>query len=96
MSRAPWNNVLHPAVETAGLLLAPAPTAVRGRRMHQIKKIQNNDGPITKDNLPKINPFKLRATEKALLELINSIEDYPDIFPGKELPEGYHRFGTKR
>ena len=37
MSRAPWNNVLHPAVETAGLLLATAPTAVRGRRMHNLR-----------------------------------------------------------
>ena len=33
MSRAPWNIVLHPAAETAGLPLATALAAVRGRRM---------------------------------------------------------------
>ena len=43
MSRAPWNNVLHPAVETAGLLLAAAPTAVRGRRMQLLKEPRKND-----------------------------------------------------
>ena len=38
MSRAPWNNVLHPAAETAGLPLAAAPAAVRSRRMHTYQK----------------------------------------------------------
>ena len=34
MSRAPWNNVLHPAVDAAERPLETAPAAVRLRRMH--------------------------------------------------------------
>lgn len=52
----------------------------------QIKKIQNIEGPITPRNLPKINPLKLRETEKEVLTLVNSIEEYPTLYPGKEPP----------
>ncbi|MGN1418079.1 MAG: hypothetical protein ACI4W6_01990, partial [Acutalibacteraceae bacterium] len=50
----------------------------------QLKKIQNIDGDITSKNLPKINPLKLKEVEKQLLNLINGIEKYPSLFPGKE------------
>lgn len=62
----------------------------------QLKKIQNIDGKITAKDLPKINPLKIKETEQTLLNLLNNIEDYPSSFPGRELPEGYHPFGTRK
>lgn len=52
----------------------------------QLKKIQNIDGEITAKDLPKINPLKIRETEKTLLKLVNGIEKYPSLYPGKEPP----------
>ena len=52
----------------------------------QIKKLQNIDGDITTKDLPKINPLKLKETEKKLLSLINGIEKYPSLYPGKNPP----------
>ncbi|MGN0635922.1 MAG: oleate hydratase [Acutalibacteraceae bacterium] len=61
----------------------------------QLKKIQNVDAELTAKDLPKINPLKIKETEKELLALINSVEAYPSLFPGKELPQGYRPFGKK-
>lgn len=52
----------------------------------QLKKIQNITGDLTSSDLPKINPLKLKEKEKELLTLINEMEPYPSLFPGKELP----------
>ncbi|MGN0519114.1 MAG: oleate hydratase [Candidatus Fimenecus sp.] len=52
----------------------------------QLKKIQNIDGDLTAKDLPKVNPLKLKETEKQLLKLVNGMEKYPSLFPGKEMP----------
>ena len=52
----------------------------------QLKKVQNIDGDITSKDLPKVNPLKLKETEKTVLKLINGIEKYPSLYPGKDLP----------
>ncbi|MGN0298003.1 MAG: oleate hydratase [Lachnospiraceae bacterium] len=52
----------------------------------QIKKIQNINGPITGKNLPKMNPLKFREMERKILALVNGIEEYPSLYPGKEPP----------
>ena len=52
----------------------------------QLKKIQNIQGDIKASDLPKINPFKLHEMQEELLKLLNNIEDYPSIYPGKEPP----------
>ena len=53
----------------------------------QIKKLKNIDGDITAKDLPKINPLKLKETEKTVLTLVNGIEKYPSLYPGKNPPE---------
>ena len=53
----------------------------------QLKKVQNIEGDITAKDLPKINPLKLKETERELLTLINEVEPYPSLYPGKEPPE---------
>jgi oleate hydratase len=52
----------------------------------QLMKIGNINGEITEKDLPKINPLKLKETEKKVLKLMNDIEPYPSIYPGKENP----------
>lgn len=52
----------------------------------QLKKVQNIEGEITSKDLPRINPLKIKETEKEILRLINQIEAYPSLFPGKEMP----------
>ncbi|MGN0168281.1 MAG: oleate hydratase, partial [Acetatifactor sp.] len=52
----------------------------------QLKKVQNIDGPITAKDLPKVNPMKIREMEKTVLTLINNIEEYPTLYPGKNPP----------
>ena len=52
----------------------------------QLMKIQNIDGKLTAKHLPKVNPLKLRETEQKILELLNGIEPYPSLYPGKEAP----------
>lgn len=55
----------------------------------QLKKVQNIDGAITSKDLPKINPLKLKEAERELLTLLNGIEEYPTLYPGKEKPVIY-------
>ena len=50
----------------------------------QLLKIMNKKGDITTKDLPKINPLKMKQTEKEIVTLINNIEPYPTLFPGKE------------
>lgn len=52
----------------------------------QLKKVRNIDGEITADDLPKINPFKMKEMEHEALSLLNEIEPYPSLYPGKEAP----------
>ncbi|MGN0812478.1 MAG: oleate hydratase [Candidatus Coproplasma sp.] len=53
----------------------------------QLKKMQNIEGDITAKDLPKINPLKMKETEKKVLSLINGIEKYPTLYPGKYPPK---------
>lgn len=52
----------------------------------QLKKVQHIEGDITAKDLPKVNPFKLKEMEKEALALLNEIEPYPSLYPGKEPP----------
>ena len=54
--------------------------------MGQLKKVQNITGEITEKDLPRINPFKLKEMQAEALTLINSVEPYPSLYPGKEPP----------
>lgn len=53
----------------------------------QLKKIQNITGDLTSKDLPKINPLKIKETEKQVLDIINNFDEYPSLFPGKEMPK---------
>ncbi|MGN0824466.1 MAG: oleate hydratase [Candidatus Coproplasma sp.] len=53
----------------------------------QLKKIKNIEGDVTAKDLPKINPLKIKETEKQVLSLINGIEKYPSLYPGKNPPK---------
>ncbi|MGN0768964.1 MAG: oleate hydratase, partial [Christensenellales bacterium] len=53
----------------------------------QLKKMQNIQGNITAKDLPKINPLKIKETEMQVLSLINGIEKYPTLYPGKNPPK---------
>jgi len=52
----------------------------------QLKKVQNIEGDLTAKDLPKINPLKIREMEKEVLKLLNEIEPYPSLYPGKDAP----------
>lgn len=52
----------------------------------QLKKVRNINGEISADDLPKINPFKMKEMEHEALLLLNEIEPYPSLYPGKEAP----------
>ena len=52
----------------------------------QLKKVQNIEGDVTAKDLPAINPFKLKEMQQTALTLINSVEPYPSLYPGKEPP----------
>ncbi|MDD4292089.1 MAG: oleate hydratase [Clostridia bacterium] len=52
----------------------------------QLKKVQNIKGNLTSKDLQKINPLKSKETEKQLLTLINHLEPYPSLYPGKIPP----------
>lgn len=72
-------------VEKKSLEVAPTFYDIR-YVIAQLKKVKNINGKITASDLPQINPFKLREMQEQLLNLINSVEDYPSIYPGKEPP----------
>lgn len=55
--------------------------------VEQLKKIQNIEGNITAKDLPEINLLKWKETEKQVLSLINGIEKFPTLYPGKNLPK---------
>ena len=52
----------------------------------QLKKIQNINGDITAKDLPKINPLKIKEMQEEMINLINGIEKYPSLYPGKYPP----------
>lgn len=52
----------------------------------QLKKIRGIKGDITHKDLPRINPLKLKQMENDMLDLLNSVEKYPSLFPGKDMP----------
>ncbi|MGN1399131.1 MAG: oleate hydratase [Erysipelotrichaceae bacterium] len=52
----------------------------------QLMKIMNKQGKLTAKDLPNINPLKIKEMEKQALNLINNIEDYPTLYPGKDNP----------
>lgn len=58
---------------------AKAPDGIEKRKAYII-------GDVTAKDLPKINPLKLKETEKTVLSLINGIEKYPSLYPGKNPP----------
>lgn len=55
--------------------------------VEQPKKIQNIEGNITAKDLPEINLLKWKETERQVLSLINGIEKFPTLYPGKNLPK---------
>lgn len=55
--------------------------------VEQLKKIQNIEGNITAKDLPEINLLKWKETERQVLSLINGIEKFPTLYPGKNLPK---------
>lgn len=55
--------------------------------VEQLKKIQNIEGNITAKDLPEINLLKWKETDKQVLSLINGIEKFPTLYPGKNLPK---------
>ena len=73
-------------VEKKSLEIAPTFYDVR-YIVAQLKKVQNIKGNITEKDLPSINPFKIKEMQDTLLKLINSVEEYPSLFPGKEMPK---------
>lgn len=50
----------------------------------QLKKVENRDGPITEKDLPPINPFKINEMIGQTLSIVNRVEKYPSIYPGKD------------
>lgn len=72
-------------VEKKSLEVAPTIYDVR-YIIAQLKKVKNIEGDITSKDLPKVNPLKLKETEKTVLSLINGIEKYPSLYPGKNPP----------
>jgi len=52
--------------------------------VERLKKFGGMEGEITKSNLPKINPFKLLKIRKELLERINRIPPYYQMYPGRD------------
>ena len=59
--------------------------------MGQLKKVQNIEGDITSKDLHKINPLKIKEKERNVLKIINEIEPYPSLYPGKDYPKGLSR-----
>lgn len=49
----------------------------------QIKKFNNIKGEFSEKDLPKLNPIKIKQLEKEFVSLINRIEKYPTLYPGK-------------
>lgn len=77
-------------------LLEVAPTFYDLRYIiAEIKRIQSIEGKVKASDLPKINPFKIKQMEGKILELINSIEEYPSLYPGKYAPECNKSTGNK-
>ncbi len=54
-------------------------------------KIQNKEGELTAKDLPKVNPLKMKDMGTQILSLVNNIEPYPTLFPGKENPKESER-----
>ncbi len=52
--------------------------------VERLKKFGGIEGEITKRDLPKINPLKLLETRKELLERINRIPPYYQMYPGRD------------
>lgn len=52
--------------------------------VERLKKFGGIEGDITKNNLPKINPLKLLKIRKELLERINRIPPYYQMYPGRD------------
>lgn len=50
----------------------------------QMMKIANKKGDFTSKDLPKVNPLKIKEIESQIVDLINEIEDYPSLYPGKK------------
>lgn len=73
-------------VEKKTLEIAPTFYDVR-YILAQLKKVQNIQGEITEKDLPVINPFKIKETQRTVLKLVNSVDAYPSLFPGKESPK---------
>lgn len=72
-------------VEKKPLEIAPTFYDIR-YILAQLKKVQHIQGDIGLKDLPPINPLKLKRTSQNFLDLLNQIEDYPSIYPGKKLP----------
>lgn len=52
----------------------------------QLMKIMNKEDELSTKDLPKINPLKIKEMENKILHLVNSIEKYPSLYPGKNNP----------
>lgn len=52
--------------------------------VERMKKFAGIKGPITENDLPKMNPIKLKAMKKSLLERINRIPPYYVMYPGRD------------
>lgn len=72
-------------VEKKPLEIAPTFYDVR-YILGQVRKMQNLEGDFTEKDLPKINPFKLKEMQEQVLTLLNGVEPYPSLYPGKEKP----------
>lgn len=72
-------------VEKQPLEIAPTFYDVR-YILGQMRKMQNVEGDFTEKNLPKVNPFKLKEMQEQALALVNGVEPYPSLYPGKKAP----------
>jgi oleate hydratase len=52
----------------------------------QLKKVQGIEGPLTKENLPRISPLRMHEMQARALDLVNRVEKNSSLWPGKENP----------
>ena len=52
--------------------------------LERMKKFAGIEGPVTEQDLPKINPLKIHELKKELLQKVNSIPPYYIMYQGKD------------
>lgn len=67
--------------------LEVAPTFYDIRNILASFKRYNNIETFSKETLPPVNPFKMKKTGQAIMDILNNMDPYESLYPGKDAPE---------